>query len=278
MNFATPVAITAGATYVASYHTTSGHYSATRNFFGSGVDSGPLHALANGTSSNGVYAYGPGGFPTQSYQSTNYWVDAVLTTTPPVDTTAPTVSAFSPASGATNVATSATVSVTFSEAMDAATINSTHRPLAGRRDAGGGQRVVQRRHEHRHAHAVVRPWPTRRPTRSRSPAARSGVKDLAGNALATTVTSSFTTAAVGATTYSLFNNNGTPAVIDSGDGQAIEVGVKIPLQRQRLHHRAPLLQERRQHGHAHRAPLVEHRSVAGHGHVHQRNRPAAGSR
>ena len=26
-------------------------------------------------------------------------------------------------------------------------------PLAGRRDAGGGQRVVQRRHEHRHAHA-----------------------------------------------------------------------------------------------------------------------------
>ena len=37
------------------------------------------------------------------------------------------------------------------------------------------------------------------------------MKDLAGNALASTVTSSFTTAAVTATTYSLFNNSGTPA-------------------------------------------------------------------
>ena len=32
VNFATPVAITAGVTYTASYHTTSGHYSSTRNF------------------------------------------------------------------------------------------------------------------------------------------------------------------------------------------------------------------------------------------------------
>ena len=78
--FATPVAIAAGATYVASYHTNTGHYSATRNYFGNGVDSGVLHALANGTSSNGVYAYGAGGFPAQSYQSTNYWVDAIFTT------------------------------------------------------------------------------------------------------------------------------------------------------------------------------------------------------
>ena len=49
----------------------------------------------------GVYAYGAGGFPTQVYQSPNYWVDAVLTTTPPVDNTAPTIAAFNPANGAT---------------------------------------------------------------------------------------------------------------------------------------------------------------------------------
>ena len=30
-----------------------------------------------------------------------------------------------------------------------------------------------------------------------------------------------------ATSYSLFNNTGTPATIDSGDGQATELGVKI---------------------------------------------------
>jgi hypothetical protein len=49
----------------------------------------------------------------------------VFSTTPPVDTTAPAVSSFSPVAGANNVATSTTVTVTFSEAMDAATINAT---------------------------------------------------------------------------------------------------------------------------------------------------------
>ena len=39
-----------------------------------------------------------------------------------------------------------------------------------------------------------------------------GVTDTAGNPLASTVTSSFTTAAVASTTYSLFNNTGTPAI------------------------------------------------------------------
>ena len=113
------MAITAGTTYVASYHTNSGHYSATRSYFGSTVDSGPLHALAGPY--NGVYAYGTGKFPTNSYLSGNYWVDVVLTT--PVDTTPPTATSFSPASGAANVATNAVDRVTFSEAMTAATVN-----------------------------------------------------------------------------------------------------------------------------------------------------------
>src|SRR5690606_8599215 len=33
--FDTPIAITAGTTYVASYHTTSGHYAVNRNYFSS---------------------------------------------------------------------------------------------------------------------------------------------------------------------------------------------------------------------------------------------------
>jgi len=64
-------------TYTASYHTTTGRYSATRNFFATPLTSGPLTALASG----GVYGYGSGGFPTKSYQATNYWVDAVFSTT-----------------------------------------------------------------------------------------------------------------------------------------------------------------------------------------------------
>ena len=226
VDFATPVAITAGATYVASYHTTSGHYSVTRNFFGSAVDSGPLHGLANGTSSNGVYAYGGGAFPTQSYQSTNYWVDAVFSTTPPVDTTAPTVVGFSPTSGATNVATNAPVTVTFSEAMDASTIDSTTVRLLD------GATPVAASVSYNAATTTATLTPSAALANSTTytisvTGGGSGVKDLAGNPLASTVTSSFTTAAVTSTTFSLFDNTGTPAVIDSGDGKAIEVGVRF---------------------------------------------------
>ena len=83
VTFATPVAIAANTTYVASYHTTSGYYSANGNFFASAQTSWPLSAPASGSSSgNGVYVYGTGGsFPGGSYNATNYWVDVVFVTT-----------------------------------------------------------------------------------------------------------------------------------------------------------------------------------------------------
>ena len=74
VNFATPVAITAGTSYVASYHTNSGHYSVNRSYFNSPFTSGPLHVPANG----GVYRYGASGFPKQNYQGSNYWVDVLF--------------------------------------------------------------------------------------------------------------------------------------------------------------------------------------------------------
>jgi hypothetical protein len=80
VNFSTPVAITAGATYVAAYHTNTGEYSANGGYFTSNVVSGDLTAPASG---NGVYAYGATDtFPTSSYNSTNYWVDVVYEKTP----------------------------------------------------------------------------------------------------------------------------------------------------------------------------------------------------
>jgi hypothetical protein len=84
--FSSPVAITANTVYVASYHAGTGHYSANLNFFATtGVDSPPLHALANGVSGgNGVYAYGAtSSFPNQTWSSANYWVDVVFSATPP---------------------------------------------------------------------------------------------------------------------------------------------------------------------------------------------------
>src|SRR4029079_1048746 len=90
VSFASPVSITAGTTYVASYHT-SGYYSATQGGFASGVDNSPLHAPADGSGGgNGLSLSGaPPAFPTATYAASNYYVDVVFNDG--VDTTKPTV-------------------------------------------------------------------------------------------------------------------------------------------------------------------------------------------
>lgn len=82
VDFASPVAVAANTTYVASYFAPAGHYSVDERYFATtGTTRGPLTALANGTAgANGVYRYGSSGFPTSGYRSSNYWVDVVLTT------------------------------------------------------------------------------------------------------------------------------------------------------------------------------------------------------
>ena len=96
--FATPVAIASNTIYVASYHANGGHYSADLNYFLTGVDHPPLHALANGVSGgNGVYAYGASSvFPNQTYNAANYWVDVVFQAGPPPTLTSLMVTPASP--------------------------------------------------------------------------------------------------------------------------------------------------------------------------------------
>ena len=113
VSFSTPVTITPNTTYVASYLAPKGHYSETLSGFATaGVSNPPLKALANSVSADGVYVYGATNkFPTNTYKSTNYWVDVVFEatpTTPPGQVTnvtaqpglnAATVSWSAPASG-----------------------------------------------------------------------------------------------------------------------------------------------------------------------------------
>jgi hypothetical protein len=83
VNFATPVSITAGTVYVASYFAPVGRYAGDGGYFATtGVDNGPLHALKDGVSGgNGVYAYGStSAFPSNTFNSANYWVDVVFAT------------------------------------------------------------------------------------------------------------------------------------------------------------------------------------------------------
>jgi hypothetical protein len=88
VNFATPVAISPNTTYVAAYLAPNGHYSATEGYFysppptgGHVLSSPPLSAVpASATTTNGLYAYtSTSGFPTSTFQGTNYWVDVAFT-------------------------------------------------------------------------------------------------------------------------------------------------------------------------------------------------------
>ncbi|MGF1664207.1 MAG: DUF4082 domain-containing protein [Kineosporiaceae bacterium] len=74
--FSSPVAVTAGTTYVVSYTAPNGRYSVTYDAFTSPRTAGPLTVPSG---ANGVYRYG-GGFPSDSYRSSNYWVDVVYRT------------------------------------------------------------------------------------------------------------------------------------------------------------------------------------------------------
>jgi len=79
VNFATPVTINPGTTYIASYHT-AGNYAADPNLFANAITNGPLTAPSSASSGgNGVYAYGTGSlFPTNSFNSTSYGVDVLF--------------------------------------------------------------------------------------------------------------------------------------------------------------------------------------------------------
>ena len=107
--FATPVNITAGTTYVASYFAPQGHYSGTSGGMSSGVKNGPLEALAGSSTPNGVYAYGATStFPTSAYNSANYWVDVTYAIPQPGQVTGVTAGAAGTASA--NVSWSAPAS------------------------------------------------------------------------------------------------------------------------------------------------------------------------
>jgi hypothetical protein len=111
-----PVHVTAGTTYVASYLSSDGSYSATSGFFDTAFDAAPLHAPA---SPNGVYVY-VGGFPTQTTDSNaNYGADVVFVRT---DQTPPTITGIAPTDGAGAVDPGTQIRAVFDEQLNAATV------------------------------------------------------------------------------------------------------------------------------------------------------------
>lgn len=232
VNFANPVTITANTVYVASYHTNVGHYSQDANYFAnSGLDNPPLHALRDGVSgANGVYTYSANSaFPTSTYQSANYWVDVVFSTSTS-GTTSPTVTSTTPTSNATGVSTGTTVKATFSKAMDSTTINTNTFQLRGSNNTLIAASVS---YDGTTNTATLTPSAALTANTTYTATIIGGttdprVKDQSGNALAQNYTWSFTTAS---TTTScpctIWDNSTIPGVVTDPDTAATEVGVKF---------------------------------------------------
>jgi hypothetical protein len=124
ISFPTPVNVTAGTVYVATYYSPTGFYNATENSFVNPVVHGPLAILKDGDQGdNGAYLYGEG-YPEDGFNASNYWVDVDYSNG--IDITPPTVVFNTPATGSTNISVNTSVSATFSENIDPTTVTSSN--------------------------------------------------------------------------------------------------------------------------------------------------------
>jgi len=227
-SFASPIAVSANTTYVASYHTNVGFYAATQNGLAAAVDNAPLHALSSSAGGgNGVYQYGANSsFPNQTYLATNYWVDVVLSSSAPADTTPPTVLNTSPISGASGISTNTNVAVTFSEAMNASTISGSTIQL---RDPANALVAATVTYSSATNTATLSPSAALAATSTYTltvTGGAAGVQDLAGNPLAASFLSSFTTASGVGCPCSVWNTSTTPGPL-ANDISALELGMKF---------------------------------------------------
>ncbi len=161
-----------------------------------GFDSAPLHALADGVDGGtaSTSTGPPGGFPADTFNASNYWVDVVFRTGRPGQRP-PTINSRSPASGATGVATGADVTATFNEPMNPTTINRHGRSCAIRRTPWSRRRsATAPRNGGRRCTRAARLLNSTTYTATVKGGA-GGVNDVAGNPLAADSTWSFTTPA-----------------------------------------------------------------------------------
>ncbi len=231
VDFATPVLVQPNTVYVASYHAPNGGYAADGGFFASaGVYKAPIRLLQDGVSGgNGVFAYGSSGFPAQSFNSSNYWVDVVFSNTAPVDNTPPTVTSTAPAAGASGVSPASPVTVTFSEPVQLATLDTTTFYVRGPGNVAVPGTIA---------------WSPASRTATFTPASPLAasttytvtvvggatdprVKDLAGNSLAASLNVAFTTSQGVGCPCSAWDASSVPTNASTSDTGAVEVGVKF---------------------------------------------------
>jgi hypothetical protein len=214
--FSTPLEVTANTTYVASYFAPNGRYSFDQYAF-SYFDqvAPPLAALRSTvTSGNGVYKY-EGGFPTESFKATNYYVDVVFSTS---DDTPPAVVATNPLDDTNGAPVFTRPSATFSKSMNASTVSLTLKDGLNANVAGSAA--------YDSATKTVTFSPTSTLAAAQNYTATVQGRDTSGNQLPVT-TFSFTTDVDGSVSK-LFPTNAVPTnVADPNDDLPVELGVRF---------------------------------------------------
>ena len=222
LSFGHAVAVSANTTYIASYHTDIGHYAADVGYFAtSGVLNEPLSAPQNtATEPNGVFRFGPSGFPDSTFNGTNYYVDVVFSTTPPPDTQPPTVATTTPAAGAGGVRLDAPVTVTFDEPVDPASVVFT---LTGATGAIPGSVTVDG------SGATVTLTPSTTLPAGAGFTASILAADTAHNSMTSPLTWQFTTGVPRSATCpcSIWDDFTVPDTVNTADANAIEVGTRV---------------------------------------------------
>ena len=215
LDFSSPVAITAGTTYVASYHTNTGHYAYTSGGLSGSVTNGPLTAQASG----GVYAYGSGNaFPSSSYNASNYWVDMVYS--PTSGSTPPAVTTVTPAAGLTGNAVSVAPTATFSQTVVPSTVSFTVK------DSGGNS--VPGAVSFNSGNTVATFTPTSSLTAGATYTATvSGAQNGSGTAMSGPFTWTFSTAAAVQCPCTIWPDSAQPSVASANDPSPVNVGVKF---------------------------------------------------
>ncbi|AWN52476.1 Mo-co oxidoreductase dimerization domain protein [Methylobacterium sp. 17Sr1-1] len=210
--FSSPVALTAGATYTASYHTNTGHYSTTTNGFANAVTNGPLTAPSTG---NGVYAYGSSSlFPTSTYQNTNYWVDVVFNPSGTAANQSPV------AVNDTGPAVTKDTAVTFSTSTLLANDTDPNGDPLSVTSVGGATNGTVSLNS---TNSTITFTPTTNYTGSAG--FTYTISDGRGGTASASV--ALTVSAPGTAPVSLFSSSATPAATNTNDTSPVELGVKF---------------------------------------------------
>ena len=215
LDFSSPVAVTANTTYVASYHTNTGHYAQTSGGLSSAVTNGPLTALASG----GVYAYGSSNaFPSNTFNASNYWVNVVYSQS--AGNTPPTVTSVTPTAGSTGNPVSVAPTATFSQAVVPNTVSFTVQDSSGNNVAGSVS--------FNSGNTVATFTPTNSLAASTAYSATvSGAQNTSGTPMSSPFTWSFTTGTVSQCPCSIWQNAAPSGAVDASDTTAVNLGLQF---------------------------------------------------